>query len=69
MNDRKMITDAMDLIMYDTGSSIEGSTWRNPCVYFRPRTSSDASYFTIQYGTGCNAHVRVINQFFFYYSI
>lgn len=66
MNDRKMITDAMDLIMYDTGSPIEGSTWRNTCVYFRPSTSNDESHFTIRYGTGCNAHVREINQLSFH---
>lgn len=60
--DRQMITDAMQLIMYDTGSPIEGSQSRNPCVYFRPRVASDESFFTIRYGTGCNAHVRERHQ-------
>ena len=52
-----MITDAMDTLMYDTGFPVEGLASRYPCVYFRPREPTDASYFTIRYGTGCNAHV------------
>lgn len=47
----------MDTLMYDTGSSIDGSTSRNRCVYFRPREPTDETFLTFQYGSGCNAHV------------
>lgn len=47
----------MDVLMYDTGSPIQNSLSRYPCVHFRPRESNDQDYLTIRYGSGCNAHV------------
>lgn len=57
MTDSQMTTDAMQILMFETGAPIEGSTSRTPCVFFRPRLASDESFFTIRYGIGCNAHV------------
>jgi hypothetical protein len=54
--DRQMIETAMQHVMYDTGSPIANSQSRNPCVYFRPKQASDATFVTIVYGQGCNAH-------------
>ena len=48
----------MNTLMYETGTPVTDSGSRNACIYFRPRHDSDESFFTIQYGTGCNAHVR-----------
>jgi len=52
-----MIENAMQHIMYDSGSPIANSESRNPCVRFRPKQASDATCLTIVYGEGCNAHV------------
>jgi hypothetical protein len=52
-----MIENAMQHVMYDSGSPIANSASRNPCVYFRPKQASDATFVTIVYGQGCNAHV------------
>jgi hypothetical protein len=52
-----MIENAMQHIMYDSGSPIANSESRNPCVRFRPKQASDATFLTIVYGEGCNAHV------------
>jgi hypothetical protein len=61
MNDREMIINAMDTLMFDTGTLIAGSVSRYVCVYFRPRQPTDKIFLTIQYGNGCNAHVRPQN--------
>ncbi|UJR17169.1 hypothetical protein I4U23_004065 [Adineta vaga] len=55
--DRLTIENAMQHVMYDTGSPIANSVSRNRCVHFRPRLGSDTTYLTIVYGQGCNAHV------------
>jgi hypothetical protein len=52
-----MIENAMQHVMYDTGSPITNSVSRNSCVHFRPKQASDATFLTIVYGEGCNAHV------------
>jgi hypothetical protein len=54
--DLQMIENAMQHIMYDSGSPIANSESRNPCVRFRPKQASDATFLTIVYGEGCNAH-------------
>ncbi len=43
--------------MYAVGTPIPGSNDRNACVYFRPRQSTDRTYFKIEYGDGCSANV------------
>jgi len=57
LNDQKTITDAMQKLMYDVGTPTPGAVTRKVCIYFRPRQPTDTSYFKIQYGNGCSAHV------------
>jgi hypothetical protein len=52
-----MIENAMNHVMYDTGSPIANSEARKTCVYFRPKKASDDTFLTIVYGEGCSAHV------------
>ncbi|CAF1122162.1 unnamed protein product [Rotaria sordida] len=61
--DRDMIRNAMDWVVYDTGSPIAGSDSRAPCVYFRPREAGDETFLTIRYGQGCNAHMGYWQNF------
>jgi len=61
-NDRKTITDAMNTLMYAVGTPIAGSNQRNACIFFRPRQSTDKTYFKIQYGNGCSAHVGQVTS-------
>ncbi|CAF3050423.1 unnamed protein product [Rotaria sp. Silwood2] len=56
-NDRDIVRNAMDWVVYDTGSPIADTNSRMPCVYFRPRETGDKTFLTIQYGQGCNAHM------------
>jgi len=56
-NDQKTITDAMQTLMFAVGSPIAGSQNRKACVHFRPRESTDKTFFKIQYGNGCSANV------------
>jgi hypothetical protein len=56
-NDQKTITDAMNTLMYTVGTPIADSQQRTACIFFRPRQSTDKSFFKIQYGNGCSAHV------------
>ncbi len=58
-----MITDAMNMLMYDVGTPIPNSDQRAACVFFRPRRSTDAIYFKIQYGAGCNSNVSIRQTF------
>jgi hypothetical protein len=61
--DKKKITDAMQTLMFAVGTPIANSQQRTTCVYFRPRQSTDKTYFKIQYGNGCSAHVgHLTNQ-------
>ncbi|CAF1379247.1 unnamed protein product [Rotaria sordida] len=59
--DRDSIIRAMEKLMYDTGTpspTPQDPTWRlYDCVYFRPRTSADRTFVTIEYGTGCWANI------------
>jgi hypothetical protein len=55
--DQKTITDAMNKLMFDVGTPKPDSADRTACVWFRPRQSTDKTYFKIQYGNGCSAHV------------
>jgi len=55
--DRQTITDAMQTLMYAVGTPIANSNERKACVFFRPRQSTDKTYFKIQYGGGCSANV------------
>ena len=52
----------MRRLMYDVGTpapTLEDTTWRlYNCIYFRPRTPTDTTFVTFEYGTGCWAHVR-----------
>jgi hypothetical protein len=57
VNDQKIITDAMRTLMYAVGTPQANTTSRKACVFFRPRVSTDAVAFKIQYGTGCSANV------------
>ncbi|CAF1432477.1 unnamed protein product [Adineta ricciae] len=59
---QKMVTNAMHILMYAVGTPISGSEGRVPCVYFRPRGANDQAYLKIQYGTGCSAHVFIMNN-------
>jgi hypothetical protein len=56
-SDRKMITDAMDMLMFDVGTPIPNSEQRSACVYFRPYQLTDPIHLKIQYGEGCSATV------------
>jgi hypothetical protein len=62
-NDRQMITNAMLILMYAVGTPIPGSDERSACVYFRPRQSTDRTYFKIVYGNGCSANVGYLPQY------
>jgi len=55
--DQKTITDAMQTLMFAVGTPIANSQQRTACVFFRPRQATDKTYFKIQYGNGCSAHV------------
>jgi hypothetical protein len=48
----------MSVLMYDTGIPIANSDSRYHCIRFRPREPTDDTYLTVQYGSGCSAHVR-----------
>jgi hypothetical protein len=56
-NDQKTITDAMQKLMFDVATPVPGANSRKACIYFRPRQATDTTYFKIQYGNGCSAHV------------
>jgi hypothetical protein len=56
-DDRELIVNSMQKLMYDVATPVDGSDTRDACVYFRPRESTDKTYFKIQYGNGCSAHV------------
>lgn len=56
-NDRQMIINAMQILMYSVATPMPDSNQRSACVYFRPREATDQAYFKIQYGNGCSAHV------------
>lgn len=62
VEDQKVITDAMHTLMYGVGTPMSNTTQRKTCVYFRPRTSADTTYFNIQYGTGCSASVGYVTN-------
>jgi hypothetical protein len=56
-DDRELIVNSMQKLMHDVATPVDGSDTRDTCVYFRPRESTDKTYFKIQYGNGCSAHV------------
>jgi hypothetical protein len=68
-NDRKTITDAMDMLMFDVGTPIPNSEQRSACVYFRPRQSTDQIYFKIQYGDGCSSNVSKCSTFHLWFNM
>jgi hypothetical protein len=53
----------MQTLMFAVGTPIANSQQRTTCVYFRPRQSTDKTYFKIQYGNGCSAHVSNFKAF------
>lgn len=55
--DKKKITDAMNMLMYAVGTPIANSQQRTACIYLRPRQTADKNFIKIQYGNGCSAHV------------
>jgi hypothetical protein len=61
-NDQQTIVNAMRTLMYAVATPVDGTTTRNACIYFRPREATDKTYFKIQYGNGCSAHVGYITQ-------
>jgi hypothetical protein len=61
-DDRQLIVNSMQRLMYDVATPVDGTDTRNACVYFRPRQSTDAVYFKIQYGNGCSANVGYLTQ-------
>jgi len=56
-DERTLITNAMNQLMFDVGTAIANQTSRQTCVFFRPAQSTDKEVLKIQYGTGCSASV------------
>jgi hypothetical protein len=44
--------------MWAVATPISGSSRRQSCVQFRPRTSADRDYLRLTYGDGCSGTVR-----------
>ena len=55
---RKMIVEAMEILMYAVATPVSRETDRKACVYFRPKQQRDNRFFRITYGSGCSATVR-----------
>ena len=57
LSHRSIIQNAIQTLMYAVAAPIPGQTIRRTCVFFRPRQSSDKTYFKVVYGNGCSATV------------
>jgi hypothetical protein len=57
MDDRNTIINAMNHLMFDVGTPIQGQDGRQSCVIFRPARTGDKEILKIRYGNGCSANV------------
>lgn len=67
--DRNLILQAMDTLMYAVGTPIPEKTARKTCVHFRPKQRGDRRSFKIVYGTGCSATVRNHRKFCYFFFV